>query len=43
VKGVGGKFFVDYNEFDPKIYHPLAEDEQEAKKLWDLSVQPASI
>ncbi|CAM6117214.1 unnamed protein product [Calypogeia fissa] len=39
VKGVSGKFFVDNNEFDPKAYNPLAEDEQQAKKLWDLSVR----
>lgn len=42
VKGVSGKYFVDNNEFDPKTFHPLAEDEQEAKKLWDLSVQLTS-
>ncbi|CAM6097932.1 unnamed protein product [Calypogeia fissa] len=42
VKGVSGKFFVDNKEFDPKAYNPLAEDEQQAKKLWDLSVQLTS-
>lgn len=42
LKGVSGKYFLDNNEFDPKHYHPLAEDEQEAKKLWDFSVRVTS-
>lgn len=42
LKGVSGKFFVNSNEFDPKSYNVLAENEEAAKQLWEVSVELTS-
>lgn len=42
LKGVSGKFFVNSSECDPKTYNSLAEDEQAAKQLWEVSVELTS-
>jgi retinol dehydrogenase-12 len=38
LKGVSGKYYNDCNEFKASKFNRLADDEEAARKLWDVSV-----
>jgi hypothetical protein len=39
LNGVSGKFFRNCDVFDITKFHPLGNDEEQAKKLWEVSLE----